>query len=331
MSDLNGINLSDFFGLSEPLQKLIETVSCGVGKLYEPVHVKRMAKAKATEIKMISDRISDVSKIPVKYDNGKVFVDGTDYTELVKRTQSRMAFQELKKQQNIDCAVNFAVQELAGETNVSKEPVDEDWVSRFFDSVSSVNEKEMQLIWGKILAGEVKEPGSFSMRTLDVVRNLSKKEAECFLKILPCVMGSGGDYFISSDEEIINVANITFYDILTLDDCGLLYADGTMRISFTVAKNDPVIMYSDDYAINMTRRKDEPYNGSVGVYKLKTAAQELYPLLRKQTNEDYVMLWARELYDKNFNRCSVDVYKVVGINNGTPNCQPVPLKSWKEN
>lgn len=331
MSDLNGINISDLLGLSEPLQKLVETVSCGIGKLYEPIHVRRMANAKAAEIKAIGDQISDISEIPIKYDNGKVLVDGTDYTELVKRTQSRIAFQELKKQQNIDYAVAFAAQELAGELKVSKEPVDEDWVSRFFDSVSCVSEKEMQLIWGKILAGEIKEPGSFSMRTLNVVRNLSKKEAECFLKILPCVMSSDGDFFISSDEKIINVANITFYDILTLDDCGLLYADGTMRMSFTVAKNDPAIMYSDDYAINMTRRKDEPYNGSVGVYKLKTAAQELYPLLRKQTNEEYVMLWARELYNKNFNRCSVDVYKVDGIDNGTPNCQPVPLKNWKEN
>lgn len=331
MSDLNGINLSDVLGLSEPLQKLIETVSCGIGKLYEPIHVKRMANAKAEEIKLISEQISAIPEVPSKYDGGKVLVDGTDYTELVKRTQSRIAFQELKKQQNIDCAVAFAAQELESEASVSKEPVDKDWISRFFDSVSSVSEKEMQLIWGKILADEVRKPGSFSMRTLDVVRNLSKKEAECFLKILPCVMSSGGDYFISSDEDIINAANITFYDILTLDDCGLLYADGTMRMSFTVAKNDPAIMYNDDYTINMTRRKDEPYNGSMGVYKLKTAAQELYSLLRKQTNEDYVMLWAHKLYSKNFNRCSVDVYKVIEVIDGIPNCQPVPLKSWKEN
>ena len=47
MSDLKGLEISDIFGLSEPLTKLVETVSCGVGKLYEPTHIRRLAKAKA--------------------------------------------------------------------------------------------------------------------------------------------------------------------------------------------------------------------------------------------------------------------------------------------
>ena len=62
----------------------------------------------------------------------------------------------------------------------------------------------------------------------------------------------------------------------------------------------------DDYIENLTEAPDIA-TAEDALYKLKTAAQELYPLLRKQTNEEYVMLWARELYNKNFNRCSVDV------------------------
>ena len=158
------LNISDLLGLSEPLQKLVETVSCGIGKLYEPIHVRRMANAKAAEIKAIGDQISDISEIPIKYDNEKFLWTEQTTQSWWSVQQSRIAFQELKKQQNIDYAVAFAAQELAGELKVSKEPVDEDWVSRFFDSVSCVSEKEMQLIWGKILAGEIKEPGSFSMR-----------------------------------------------------------------------------------------------------------------------------------------------------------------------
>lgn len=330
MSDLNGISISDVLGLSEPLQKLIETVSCGIGKLYEPLHVKRMANAKAEEIKLISKQISAIPEIPTKYDGGKVLVDGTDYAELVKRTQSRIAFQELKKQQNIDCAVAFAAQELESETSVSKEPVDKDWISRFFDSVSSINEKEMQLIWGKILAGEIKKPGSFSMRTLDVVRNLSKKEAECFLKVLPCVMSTDKDCFIASDESVRATADITFNDILLLNDCGLLCADGTMYMNFTAAKNDSATIYNDNYAIHITRDEEKTYEGMIGLYKLKVAAQEIYPLLKTQTNEDYVISWAKSIYTRNSYKCCVSVYKVTGINGGLPKFESVPLKSWVE-
>jgi hypothetical protein len=41
----------------------------------------------------------------------------------------------------------------------------------------------MQTLWGKILAGEVTQPGSFSLRTLDTLKNLTKQDAEAFTKV----------------------------------------------------------------------------------------------------------------------------------------------------
>ena len=46
MSDVKGIEIHDILGLEEPLTKLIECVSNGIGKIYEPTHIKRIAKAK---------------------------------------------------------------------------------------------------------------------------------------------------------------------------------------------------------------------------------------------------------------------------------------------
>lgn len=67
----------------------------------------------------------------------------------------------MKKQNNIDNVVSFAAQTISTQSSVSEESVDNDWVTRFFDSVADVSSEEMQMIWGKILAGEVNEPGSF--------------------------------------------------------------------------------------------------------------------------------------------------------------------------
>lgn len=70
-------NISDI-GLTDPLTKLIETVSSGIGKLYEPVHIKRMAKARATEIQLIGDSIIEADLLPVQYNNGAINIDGGD-------------------------------------------------------------------------------------------------------------------------------------------------------------------------------------------------------------------------------------------------------------
>ena len=58
-----------------------------------------------------------------------------------------------------------------------------DWFIRYYEASGNISDKEMQVLWAKILAGEIENPSSYSLRTLDVLRNMSKEEAECFVKI----------------------------------------------------------------------------------------------------------------------------------------------------
>lgn len=94
MSDVKGIEISDVLGLSQPLTKLIETVSCGIGKIYDPVHVKRMAKAKAKskEIELISSTVSNNMHLPISYGDGTVSIDTKNANDLVTRAQNRFLF-----------------------------------------------------------------------------------------------------------------------------------------------------------------------------------------------------------------------------------------------
>lgn len=48
------MEIKDLAGLSQPLTKLVEVVAQGLGTVYEPIHIKRMAKARAMEIKTIA-------------------------------------------------------------------------------------------------------------------------------------------------------------------------------------------------------------------------------------------------------------------------------------
>ena len=73
-----------------------------------------------------------------------------------------------------------------------------EWVSRFFDIAAGITTEQLQYLWGRILAGEIKQPGSFSLRTLDVLRNLSRKEAESFVKL-----GSMGEEFTMETKPIL--------------------------------------------------------------------------------------------------------------------------------
>ena len=146
--------------LSEPLTKLVEVTSAGIGTLYKPFGTVRQAKADA-KAKAIAVN-ADLEILDVK-----------------QRADLRIEYRESLRQENIEKVVSIAANEISDK--VSTEPVDLDWSLQFFDAVQDVCDEDMQSLWARILAGEVTEPGSYSKRTLQFLKTLDKFEAEKFV------------------------------------------------------------------------------------------------------------------------------------------------------
>ena len=101
--------------------------------------------------------------------------------EFAERVKQRIEYQERKRQANIASVVGKAAAELEDKTVPASEP-DHDWAARFFGDVQDVSSDEMQVLWGKILAGEVENPGSTSTRTLGILKDLDRATAELFVR-----------------------------------------------------------------------------------------------------------------------------------------------------
>lgn len=153
--------------LSEPLTKLVEVVSAGVGALYEPVGVVRRAKAEAKAAIIRAESAGQVASIE-------------------QRIAMRVQHREALRQENLEKVTTIAAGELPPE--VSTEPVDLDWTTQFMDHAQDVNDAEMQVLWGRILAGEVANPGSYSKRTIGFLRTLDKWEAQAFTAFCSCAL-----------------------------------------------------------------------------------------------------------------------------------------------
>lgn len=330
MSDINGLEITDVLGLSDPLSKLLETVSGGIGKVYEPIHIKRMAKAKAEELKLISAAVSDNITLPTIYENGKITVDSTNFEELMKRTQERFLFQELSKQSNIDAVVTKAYTELEKEESVSDIPVDKDWTSRFFDSVANVSNEEMQDIWAKILAGEVKQPGSFSLRMLDVIKNISKYEAEAFQKASPLLIGGEKEIFIVAEDKIYEKYSLNFSDILLLDECGLIISNGTLSYNMTVTPERGNHIICNDYVIMITNTSAEDLKVSCSVYTLTNVGKQLFNVLSPSVNREYVLDVAEYLWNKHKEKLIISVHALSHFEADGFIYNTIPIKEYKK-
>lgn len=152
----------------------------------------------------------------------------TNTDDLIQRAHQRHLFQEAMKQQNIDSVVSNAYIELETKEKVSYNPVNSDWICSFFDFIANISDSNMQLLWGKLLAGEIEKPGRFSMRTLDVLRKLSQKEATIFCKVAPYILRGGskregvqGDCFLLNGE-LLDKHGVEFSDIIALGDAQIV-------------------------------------------------------------------------------------------------------------
>ena len=70
------------------------------------------------------------------------------------------------------------------DTNGSeKKTIDDDWLNNFETQARQVSTEDMQLRFGRVLAGEIHKPGSYSIRTVKILRELDQDVAALFKKL----------------------------------------------------------------------------------------------------------------------------------------------------
>lgn len=272
-------------------EKLIETTSKGIGYLFEPWHKKRMARAEAYSIKQITDAISEAienhPELPIEYNNGTMRIDASG-EEFLRRIQKRELYQKMLKQTNIESTVNIAYSQLESKGSIDNTPVEHDWISSFFDFVGNVSNEQMQVIWGKLLAGEVERPGSFSVRTLDVLRKMSQHEAEVFTEVVKYLLvdpDNDPDYpytggFILNGN-VIRKSGPKFENLLLLNDVGLIIVSNHITIGAEVPPGDTKYIWSLNHSkgISITNNEESTLIVDHLAYILSEAGKQLLPII----------------------------------------------------
>ena len=277
--------------LVDPINKLIETVSEGVGKFLAPMHRKKNALATAEEINVITRALRENRDFPIAYKSENLSIDTTNLDEFVKRTGSRFVFQELRKQQNIESVTEKTFTLLQDSEMASDQPVDQDWINRFFNSIEDISNEKMQDIWAKILAGEIIKPNTFSLRTLDALKNISSDEAHLFQLLSQFLITSGNDIFIPSDDELLGKYNVNYGQVLKLEECGLISSQPFLSLNFDLDKvpDKAAKAYNTQTLLLIKAGNTESRVVSINVYLLSTVGKELYKISTPAYNNQYLV------------------------------------------
>ena len=185
-------NVSIKADLSKSIHRVVTDFGKGIGKLASLLAGKREADIK--RYKMLSSAQTEVDCQLILsgqaiFDRGSIIHSNeSSSSSSISNIFEIDAQQEME---NLAGNLKVAVDVLKDtpDQKISDDEVDQDFFSRWRREAKIIGREDIQYLWGRLLAKEISSPESISLRTLDVVKNISSKEATCFRKAATYVIG----------------------------------------------------------------------------------------------------------------------------------------------
>lgn len=272
------MEMKDLLGLSQPLCKLIDVFQNGCSWVLKPSQIKRIASA---------------TSLTKSIESNDEFKSQLKQALLESTANAARSIREERQFDNIASVYANATQELQMIENIDKTPVDPDWAARFFDYAKDISDEEAQIVWAKILAGEIIKPGSFFKRTLSVLRNIEAFEAKWFADICQ---------FILCDCIVIYKQFMDLYpynQLQSLMDCGLVNSEAC---SYILNKETKEIS-GKTHTIKLMNNQTISNQVALNVFSLTDAGSQLYKITQSQTNQTFLMK-LKEMLEQRYNLVS---------------------------
>lgn len=167
------------------LEKLVDYTASGIGSvagsMLAPFRARQEAKATAIRSEAWTRALTTEAEAMSRAMSHFRTPDTSTQGEIAFQEQidASLLFQEEKRQRNIEDVVHRSAEHLQGKEVPDEDP-DHDWVSRFFGDVQDVSSAEMKELYSRMLAGQIERPGSFSLLSMNVLRNLDPNVARIY-------------------------------------------------------------------------------------------------------------------------------------------------------
>jgi hypothetical protein len=282
--------------MSQPVQKLIDEVSKGIGALYKPHGIRREGDAEAVRLRAIAKAEAlaeeDRKAIALAGTLNRLDQIGGAHRELVERARARLVQQEIQSQRNIEQIADLAADAMPDQ--VVDTPVDDEWRQRFFKNAADISAAEMQLIWGKVLAGEVSRPGAFSTRTIETLHALSPAEAKLFAEVAGCCAIWPAFGVLRHQADLADVG-LPYRSVMQLRDAGLLSYDEGASWQMHL-KPETVVIFAIGGSFFAARHPSRTDELRLVLYPLSIAGMELLQVVERSPALAYiksVQAWLR--------------------------------------
>lgn len=270
-------SLINIDGLSNVAVKLLDMIEKSVGWVITP---------KGTQRDFIEGL--EIYKKGIEADD--------NLSPIEKGAQISTVRKNLREYINQGCIVASAIPHLDHSSNPDK--IDPDWLSHFFDYAKNISNKDMQLIWGKLLACKANGKNDISKKLIQVFSYIENEDIDIFCKMCAMTFESKDRerskypfIYITKHPSYYNKHGIRRYHLASLDNLGLIEYD--IQNGFVLPKDVPLLQYGS--VLVRLDSTDRINNGNVRFTK---AGSVLFEITQISTMDDFLdncsLVWSRE-------------------------------------
>lgn len=190
-----------------------------------------------------------------------------------------------------------------------------DWFVRFFEAVGNVSDETMQNLWAKILAGELVRPSTFSLKSIDVMRNLSKRDAELFMKVCSHAFAWGTNICLPNEDAYIEFVGVQYTDIMKLSELGLIFNNSFITLNCNLGDKPRIIFRTNNLVMLMSSASGDSETVCIGQYPFTEVGKELSTMISERASEEDFLKYGQILsHDK---KCKISVHKILKWDGGS--------------
>lgn len=208
---------------------------------------------------------------------------------------------QIDRQQNLNDILRLATAQIAEEISPEAPPpsdtITDDWRRKFTSFAEDVSDEQMQGVWARILAGEFRQPGTFSYRTLRLVSELSPSIAATFEKVSDQIIN--GDALVTLGEEWNEGEK--FMAAKALGDWGILQDSPGQSARLALKQAHDLYGIPNGQLVGILKIPDGPDRLSYPIALLTEPGRQLYKLLPRQDERIVLRKILKQLAESNSN------------------------------
>lgn len=172
------------------------------------------------------------------------FVGGD--AETVQNAVNVLVRKAYKTQVNRESVAAAMLEDLRGRpaeeqteaTSPSSGKLDEDWLNVFERYAEDASTERMQNLWGRVLAGEIRKPGRYSMRTLRFLSEFSQADGLTFAEFCTSAFGDAAPAILVKPDNKEDIR-----DLIYLESSGLIQGASGLGLQVTQTFDSAGRMY----------------------------------------------------------------------------------------